>query len=235
MGIPTRFPFGITTDKINKLFGMCPLPDPLRLFVVSHDFVAPQELDSTNVWTVTKTEAGSSSASMTIEDINYGVLKITNDNADNDNVFYQTTDEIIKFVAGKKLWFKARFAVSDATQSDLIMGLQIRDTTPLNVTDGVFFQKDDGDAYLDFHVEKDDTSTDASAVATMSNDVYIEVGFYYNGVDAIEYYIDGEKKGTLSVTNLPDDEELTISFGIQNGEAASKTMYVDYILLVSER
>lgn len=34
----------------------------------------------------------------------------------------------------------------------------------------------------------------------------------------------------LSVlTNLPDDEELTVSFGIQNGEAAAKTLAIDYI------
>ena len=35
--------------------------------------------------------------------------------------------------------------------------------------------------------------------------------------------------------NLPDDEELTISFGIQNGAAAAKTMTVDYVFASKER
>lgn len=43
------------------------------------------------------------------------------------------------------------------------------------------------------------------------------------------------KKATLATTNLPDDEELTVSFGIQNGAAAAKTMSVDYIMAVKER
>ena len=34
---------------------------------------------------------------------------------------------------------------------------------------------------------------------------------------------------------MPDDEVLTPSFGIQNGEAAAKTMSIDYILAAKER
>ena len=36
-------------------------------------------------------------------------------------------------------------------------------------------------------------------------------------------------------TNLPNDEDLTISFGIQNGEAVAKTMTIDYITMMVER
>jgi hypothetical protein len=43
-------------------------------------------------------------------------------------------------------------------------------------------------------------------------------------------------KGSLSAssTYLPDTE-LTVSFGIQNGEAVAKTMTVDYIFAAKER
>jgi hypothetical protein len=34
---------------------------------------------------------------------------------------------------------------------------------------------------------------------------------------------------------MPDDEDLTVSFGIQNGEAVAKTMTVDYILAAMDR
>ena len=42
----------------------------------------------------------------------------------------------------------------------------------------------------------------------------------------------GEITGT---TNAPGDEDLTISFGIQNGEAAAKTLTIDFILVAVER
>jgi hypothetical protein len=36
-------------------------------------------------------------------------------------------------------------------------------------------------------------------------------------------------------TNAPDDEELAVSFAIQNGEAAAKVMTLDYISAGKER
>jgi hypothetical protein len=47
--------------------------------------------------------------------------------------------------------------------------------------------------------------------------------------------VNGVVVGTSVTTNLPDDEDLTISFAIQNGEAVAKTMTVDYILCSKER
>ena len=186
-------------------------------------------------WTITTVEAGSSSATEALADADGGVLLITNDNADDDSDFLQLSAETYKFASNKKLFFKARFKVSDATQSDFVMGLQITDTTPLAVTDGVYFQKDDGDANLDFYVTKDSTSTTAAAVSTVVDDTYLEVAFYYDGASEVQYFVGGTKLGTSVTTNLPDDEELTVSFGVQNGAAAAKTMSVDYILVAKER
>jgi hypothetical protein len=42
------------------------------------------------------------------------------------------------------------------------------------------------------------------------------------------------RSATSVLTNLPDDEELTVSFGIQNGAAAAKTLSVDYIRVEAE-
>ena len=44
----------------------------------------------------------------------------------------------------------------------------------------------------------------------------------------MSYFLNGVPV-TASNTNVPDDELLRITFGIQNGEAAAKTMSVDYI------
>jgi hypothetical protein len=227
----TRFPNGLTTVAANKTMGDFILPDPTTAHVFFDDF----DTYTAAQWTITTTEAGAGSATEALTDADGGVLLITNDDADNDRDFFNKVGESFAFESGKKLFFKSRFKVSDATQSDFIMGLQITDTTPLDVTDGVFFQKDDGDALLDFHVEKNNTATSASGIATVADDTYLTVGFYYNGVDAVKYFVNDAHIGTSVTTNLPDDEVLTVSFGIQNGEAAAKTMSVDYILVAKER
>ncbi len=227
----TRFPNGITTTAKDSTLGEFILPSPIKAHVYFEDFDYFTAAD----WTITTVEAGAGSASEALTNADGGVLLITNDNADNDSDFFNKVGESFLFETGKKLWFAARFKVSDATQSDFVMGLQITDTTPLDVTDGVFFQKDDGDTNLDFYVEKDNTATSEAAVATVADDTYLVAGFYYNGVDAIEVYVNDVKQATVATTNLPDDEELTISFGIQNGEAAAKTMSVDYVMAAKAR
>ena len=228
--MPTRFENGLTTTKNTTLHDYG-LPDPTGWHVFFDDFDRYVAAD----WTITTTEAGSGSASEALTDEDGGVLLITNDDADNDADFFNKVGESFLFETGKKLFFKARFKVSDATQSDFVMGLQITDTTPLDVTDGVFFQKDDGDTNLDFHVEKDDTATSETGVHTVADDTYLTVGFYYNGKSEITYFVDDVKQGSVATTNMPDDEELTVSFGVQNGAAAAKTMSVDYIFAAKER
>ena len=182
-------------------------------------------------WTITTTEAGAGSATEALTNVDGGALLVTNDDADDDADFFQKVGESFKFETGKSLYCSARFKVSDATQSDLVFGLQITDTTPLAVTDGIYWRKDDGDANLDFVVIKDSTATTATAASTLSDDTYVELGFSYDGSQAnIKYLVDGAVVGASALTNAPDDEELTVSWGIQIGAAAAKTMTVDWLL-----
>lgn len=232
----TNFPNGATNNTAQNALGSMKQLDPTVLHSYFDDF----DTYTAAEWTITTTEAGAGSATEALTDADGGVLLITNDDADNDADFFNKVGESFLMESNKKAYFKARFAVSDATQSDVVMGLQITDTSPLAVSDGIYFQKDDGDANLDFHVTKDSTSTSEAAITTLADDTYITVGFYYNGVDAIDCFAGTDSlnptfRKKLAVTNLPDDEELTISFGIQNGEAAAKTMSVDYIFAAKER
>jgi hypothetical protein len=229
----TNFTNGVNNITAQNILGQLKELDPTQLHTYFNDFDAYATAD----WTVTETQAGATQA---LANVDGGVLLLTNSAADNDLNALQKVGESFKFEAGKKLFFKARFAVSDATESDFIIGLQITDSTPLAVTDGVYFRKDDGDADLDFVVVKDSTASTATAIATVANNTYLTVGFYYNGVNEIIYAASTNNNnptilGKLAVTNLPDDEELTISFGIQNGEAVAKTMSIDYIFVSKER
>lgn len=228
---PTRFPGGVTNASAGTLLALYPAPDPTRMHVWFDDF----DTYTAGDWTITTTEAGAGSASEAVGNLDGGVLVVTNDAADNDADFFQWAKETFKFEAGKKLWFKARCKISDATQSDFVIGLQITDTSPLAVTDGVYLMKDDGDANLDCYVTKDSTSTTSAAASTLADDTYAVLGFYYDGGSYVHFYKDDAKIASLATTNLPDDEELTISFGIQNGEAVAKILSLDYILVAKER
>lgn len=234
MPTPVRFPGGVTNAARNSTLWSFGGPDPTKYHMWFNDFDDYLAAE----WVRTATGAGTTVVNTGSDG---GILLTTNAAADDDAVFYQMSEnaaagtaETFKFVSGKKLWFKSRWMVSDATQSDVVMGLQITDTTPLDVTDGVFFLKLDGSTTLNLLVEKDNVAT-TTAAATIASATMITTGFYFNGKDAIEVYINDAKVGTSAITTLPDDEELTISFGVQNGEAVAKTMSVDYIFVAKER
>ena len=231
MSTPTRFPQGVTTAAPGTALERFILPDVTKAHVWFDDF----DKYTAGDWTITTTEAGASSATEAVGNLDGGILVITNDAADNDADFFQWAKETFKFETGKKLWFKARLKIDEVIQSDFVLGLQITDTTPLAVSDGVYIMSDDGDANLDCYVTKDSTSTTATAAATLTADTYCTLAFYYDGKSAVKFYKDDAPIATLATTNLPDDEELTISFGIQNGEAVAKVLSIDYILVAKER
>lgn len=229
--MPTRFPGGISTATRNSaLFDFC-CPDPTKAHVYFNDFDTYVAGD----WTVTLIGAGGTAA---LADADGGVLAITTDALDDDQVTLQKVGESFLLESGKEAWFKARFKVADATQSDFQIGLVVTDTTPLDATDGIYFQKDDGDALLDVICRKNATtgSTSATGIHTVVNDTYLTVGWHYDGISELKYFVNDVHKGTLSATSayLPDTE-LTVSMSFKNGEAGAIAMSVDYIFAAKAR
>ena len=227
----TRFPYGLTNVGETDLFSDMVQPDPTLFHTYLNDF----DTYTAGDWTVTETDAAATQA-LTAGD--GGLLLITNTAADNDLVALQKNPAAFTFTAGKKTFFRCRFKVSDATQSDLVFGLQVVDATPLDVTDGIYFVKADGVATVNFICRKDAStgSTTASAVATLADDTFVELGFYYDGQSRVAYEVNGSVLGSLdaSSTFLPD-AICTVSFALQNGEAVAKTMTVDYVYVAKDR
>jgi hypothetical protein len=228
----TNFPNGLTNNTAQNCLGNMTQPDPTLLHTYFNDF----DTYVTGDWTVTETDAAATQA---LTDADNGVLLITNTAADNDLVALQKKGESFTFTVGKETFFKARLKVSNATQSDFVIGLQITDTTPLAVSDGVYFLKADDAATVDFKVVASSSATTASAIATLADDTYYTFAFYYDGVSYVNYYIGTDTLnptylGRSVVTNLPTTE-LTVSFALQNGSAAVRTMSVDYIFAAKAR
>ncbi len=227
----TRLPNGVTNVADNALFADMVQPDPTKF----HQFFDDFDTYAAGDWTVTETQAGATQA-LTAGD--GGLLLLTNSAADDDLVALQKNPAAFTFTAGKKTFFRCRFKVSDATQSDVVFGLQVVDTTPLDVTDGVYFLKADGSTAISVVCRKNATtgSTSASSIATLANDTFITLGFYYDGESKVYYEVNGSVVGSLDGTSayLPDTD-CTVSFALQNGEAAAKTMTVDYVYVAKER
>lgn len=253
---PVRHENGVSDSRRVSPLGMFPFLDPTRFSTWYTDFHRSEGVTAStaNDWTISKTEAGSGDAAVSLDDAAGGVLKIVNDTADDDRFFVQKLGEGFKWVAGKKMVVAGRFKLSDATETDFIFGLAITDTTPLDATDGIYFIKADGSTSLKATLTKNSSSSQLTA-ATMANDTYVDVAIVYQGqLKSSEQTVGGITKhyefevwaknsdgdwyqvGSIDgTTNVCDDEELTITFGCQNGEASAKTHRYDYMLFAQER
>jgi len=209
-----------------------------RIQVYDNDFMEFDANEIAEAWITTETGA----ATQVIADAVGGELLLTNAASDDDACFMQHRGEKWKCAAGKPLFFYIRFKVNDDDQIDWIAGLNVIDTTPLAAQDGITFRKDDGDTNIDFNTDKDGTQTDADTTLDAVASQYLALAFFFDGTGAVKAY--GYTNATAAnvnfsnlalllthTTNICDDEEMTITFGVQNGEAVAKTMNIDRIIV----
>lgn len=229
----TRFPGGVTNASPTSPLAEFGALAPFKFHTYFNDF----DVFTAGDWTITVVDGGTDSAEVTaVGDADGGVLTVTTNNADNDNVCLEAQGESWKFESGKKLWIVARFSVSDADDSDAYIGLHSTDTNPFSTAPAqrAYFVLAEGAATLTFNV--DDNTTDASSgtVATLTDAGMVEVAAYYDGVTTIELYANGAKTAVMTGVAIPATE-LALGFGIQTGSAAVRTMLVDYLFVAKER
>jgi len=229
MTTPQRFTKGVTNVASDNPMNQLIIPDPTSVHLYYNDFDNYVAGD----WIVTETNAAATEA---LTDADGGALLITNTAVDDDLVGMQLAKESFVFASGKKLWFKARLTLGDATQADCVVGLHVTDTSPVASapSDGVYFRKDDGDTNWDFMVRASSVDISETAAIGAASTNAIALAFYFDGVDTFGYYVDGVKKGSVTTTSFPTTE-LNLSFCIQNGEAVAKTLTVDYVMSCKER
>lgn len=239
MATPTvsRWPNGICDSTQDAPLGNYAGLNPARYHLWFDDFDGYTAAE----WVVTETQAGATQAATSADG---GVLALVNTAADDDLNSIQWAGgagavvETFKYESGKDMVISARFKVSDATQSDLLIGLAITDTSPLATlpTDGLFFYKADGAATLTAQLRKNGTAT-SLAVGTMANDTYVEVALVFNSsLGRWQTFLNGVLvASTTTLTNVVDDEEIAVTISVQNGEAAAKTLSVDWLMVAKAR
>jgi hypothetical protein len=259
----TRFTKGLTTVAKTDPLGQFGLPDPTQWISTFEDFCGPVSFPlgtsglaakSNDAWTITVTEGGGGDATSAVADVSGGAIALSTDAADNDLIFVQHKNECFLPVAGKKTFFKYRFKITDASanaatinECEWYAGLMVRDTDPLSstagdgVTDGIFFMSEDGSQAITLYCQKNTTTGQLATTtgASLTVNTFTEFAFYYDGVSTLNFYKDGVQIGSADLTTTPatylPDTELTLSFGVKNGEAVLKVLTVDYIFAAQER
>lgn len=186
--------------------------------------------DALSNWSVTLVEAGAGESTITRPDTSAGALLLTTDAAEDDGIEMQlTTGESFGFATTNYLtYFGIRLKISDATQSDFLVGLCITDTTLLGgMTDGTYFRKVDGSAAINFVTNKNSTETETTGVGTAVADTFVTLEFCFDGA-SIRALVNGTVVATHT-TNISDDELLCPSVHFLTGEAVAKTMTIDFI------
>jgi hypothetical protein len=222
-------------DKSTDYKGGLPIHWNTDYVVEMNDFLDETDIDTTNNWTSTETEAGAGDATISIlaGAVN-GILSIVNDANEDDAVSLQKKNEVWKLVAGKKLFYETLLSVSDADQTDLFVGLSITDTSPLDASDFVGFKIVDGNASILCKTCKNSTETSTDSGLDAADSTNVRLGFLVDGTGKVEFFVNRNLVATHT-TNIVDDEELCVTIHYQNGSAATHTLLMDYYCVGKER
>lgn len=224
----TNFPDGVTNAALQTVMSSYVAEDPTVVHAYFSDFDA---FDAAGDWTQTAT----GSVTNAIVAGNGGILSLGNSAANNDLDSLQLKAATFAIVAGYRSWFKCRFNISNATNAALTIGMIQTTTTPLTVTDGIWFSKAAASTSLNLNIAKSSAVTTVTGVATLANTTYLNVGWHYNGSNTVTAYVNGvQVGGTTVLTNLPT-ANLNLTMAVSNGTAAANTLLVDYILMSNER
>ena len=211
--------------------------------VVYMDDFTGVAFDNTNDWTVVK----DSSATVALDaDVLNGAVKLSSQaTTDNDGSSIQGNEIFaLPSTAGEKLYFEARFSMSDADQMDLFIGVcENFATNPENclaAANRIGFQIDDGDATPHLISESGGTETDTTLSGTaddFADDTNVTVSFVATkgtSTDTVKYYINRKLVGTHT-TNIPTANMAAAAMEISGDASGTKSMSIDYIMVAQDR
>jgi hypothetical protein len=152
-----------------------------------------------------------------------------------DGVNLQLLGEAFKIATNKPFYFGCKLSVSDATQSDLFIGLAETDTTLMATSsahaialggDGCFFSKLDGSTTVAAKTYLDGAQVGTANATTALNTSKHTYEIYFDG-EYVNYYFDAVLV-TKTKTSLPDGA-MTPSFNFRAGAAAAKTCTIEWM------
>lgn len=175
MASPTRFPQGVTNAAPWQFFSGLGLPNPFYYHVFADDF---DTVPSTSIgWTATGTGTVTQGA------LDGGVTILTTTAVAVEFEELQRTQVSFMPVAGKKIYFVARIALSDVLNSAFVAGLMPITGTPFtNPANGIWISKASGSTTINLVVANNSvvtTNAFPTGVLTLANNVFFDIGFAY--------------------------------------------------------
>jgi len=190
------------------------------------DDVMPNTVDPDG-WTTTVVEAGAGTSEIDPSTTaGYFADLVTAANED-DGSQSQAPGAMFMCLSGRKWYAGLKFKINDATQSDILFGVAITDTTLLGgMTDGAYLECLDAATSVSAVAEKDSTESQDDSLGTLADDTVQYWELYWDGT-TLYVYIDGSQVTTfVSGDNLPDNEGLRLSLAVLTGEAVAQTMNI---------
>lgn len=190
-------------------------------------------------FTNTIVETGGGDSTAVVTDFAGGALLITADALTDDGYKMQLghghggAGENVSLASPFPLYFGVRFAINDVDQTDCLFGVCITDTACIDgVSDGMYFRSIDGSALLYFVTEKDSIEG-ATAVATLTDDAYIEAEFLFDGV-TVTSYINGAETSSTAATDatFPNDELMRLTMEFLTGEDVANTCTISHVRMI---
>lgn len=161
------------------------------------------------------------------------IMLITNAAGEYDGINLQRCGSNLVTVGDKPLYYGIRCKISDATQSDLLVGICGLKTDLLNTSsshaitstnvEGLFFFKADGATTIAVKSYVAGVQTGTANVATAMDTDYHDFEIYYDG-DLAHFFFDNVLVASFD-SGLPT-ATLTPSVNFRNGAAAVKTMTI---------
>lgn len=157
---------------------------------------------------------------------------ITTGSTENNGANIQVIGTPFQLASGRPLYFGAKASISDATQSDFLVGLASTDDTIIAshalalADDGVYFYKLDGGTAIVAAAEKAGTVSTVTATPVMGTAKAV-YEIYWDGAGGLSFYLNGALVTTM--TGGYPTVVLTPSIVLQTGEAVAKTGLVEWM------
>lgn len=213
-------------------FDQCPISIEPDYFTVWDDFTGINLDSGTGFKWTTTVDAGGSSVAV-LADTAGGVCRIASQ-ATTDNVGGALQgDEVFSPAAGKDIWFFTRVRVSDATQTELAVGLAIdlasNPEDLITTADHILFTKADGVATVNCVSDNATTvTTHGTAVHTMEDDTWVEFAFHLTSNTKLEFYVNKALVAT-GTTDIPNTQIALSAYMISGDDQGTKTFDIDYL------
>jgi len=232
MSNPTRFSNGVSTNDAQYLMGDYPLPSPFTSSGSRLTGVAQYANDFTE--TVAEYTVTGTSSTFALTDGNGGIAVLTPGGTTTASAAYKTASNVA-FVAGNAVWFSTRIKASAVSGAKAFyVGLRNGSAT----TNGLWFAKAASSTSVNLVSTVGSTATTlVTGVATAVADTYLELGFYFDGVDLYVYNNNLLVARVAAPTIGTSGTTLTsVALGpvMQITPTATDTLTVDYILASTE-